>query len=41
MKYPVNFTLNGVPVEAYVKPTETLLDVIRRTLEYQKSQTGL
>ena len=40
MKYPVNFTLNGVPVEAYVKPTETLLDVIREHLNIKSPKRG-
>ena len=32
MKYPLFFTLNGVPVDALVKPTDTLLDVLREKL---------
>ena len=39
MKYPVSFFLNGMPVDAYVKPTETLLDVIRERLNI-KSPSG-
>jgi carbon-monoxide dehydrogenase small subunit len=32
MKYPLSFTLNGGPVDALVKPTDTLLDVLREKL---------
>ena len=32
MKYALSFRLNGVPVDALVKPTETLLDVLREKL---------
>ena len=32
MKYPVSFILNGMPTELLVKPTETLLDVLRERL---------
>jgi len=32
MKYPLSFTLNGFPVDALVKPTDTLLDVLRERL---------
>ncbi len=32
MKYPLSFTLNGFPVDALVKPTDTLLDVLREKL---------
>lgn len=32
MKYPLFFTLNGFPVDALVKPTDTLLDVLREKL---------
>jgi carbon-monoxide dehydrogenase small subunit len=32
MKYPLSFTLNGFLVDALVKPTDTLLDVLREKL---------
>ena len=32
MKYPFSFILNGMPTELLVKPTETLLDVLRERL---------
>ncbi|HEX2769504.1 MAG TPA: (2Fe-2S)-binding protein [Geobacteraceae bacterium] len=32
MKYPLSFILNGIPAELLVKPTETLLDVLRERL---------
>ena len=32
MKYALFFTLNGFPVDALVKPTDTLLDVLREKL---------
>ena len=32
MKYALSFTLNGFPVDAPVKPTDTLLDVLREKL---------
>lgn len=32
MKYALAFTLNGFPVDALVKPTDTLLDVLREKL---------
>jgi carbon-monoxide dehydrogenase small subunit len=32
MKYPLSFTLNGFSVDALVKPTDTLLDVLREKL---------
>jgi len=32
MKYTLAFTLNGFPVDALVKPTDTLLDVLREKL---------
>ena len=32
MKQILSFTLNGSPVDVAVKPTETLLDVLREDL---------
>jgi carbon-monoxide dehydrogenase small subunit len=32
MKYPLSFILNGICVDALVKPTETLLDLLREKL---------
>ena len=32
MKYPFSFILNDIPAELLVKPTETLLDVLRERL---------
>ena len=29
MKYALSFILNGLPAEVLVKPTDTLLDVLR------------
>ena len=40
MKYPVSFVLNGMPVDAYVKPTETLLDVLREHLSVKSPKRG-
>ena len=40
MKYPVSFILNGIPVDAYVKPTETLLDVLRERLNVKSPKRG-
>ena len=40
MKYPVSFVLNGIPVDAYVKPTETLLDVLREHLNIKSPKRG-
>jgi len=40
MKYPLEFTLNGMAVEVYVKPTETLLDVLREHLKIKSPKRG-
>ncbi len=40
MKYPLSFMLNGVSVDAYVKPTETLLDVLREHLNVKSPKRG-
>jgi aerobic carbon-monoxide dehydrogenase small subunit len=40
MKYPVTFVLNGMSVDAYVKPTETLLDVLRERLGIKSPKRG-
>ena len=40
MKYPLSFTLNGFPVDALVKPTETLLDVLREKLGVLSAKRG-
>lgn len=40
MKYPVSFVLNGMPVDAYVKPTETLLDVLREHINIKSPKRG-
>ena len=40
MKYPVSFILNGIPVDAYVKPTETLLDVLRERMNIKSPKRG-
>jgi aerobic carbon-monoxide dehydrogenase small subunit len=40
MKYPVSFVLNGISVDAYVKPTETLLDVLRERMGIKSTKRG-
>jgi aerobic-type carbon monoxide dehydrogenase small subunit (CoxS/CutS family) len=40
MKYQLSFTLNGLPVDALVKPTETLLDVLRDQLQVKSPKRG-
>ncbi len=40
MKYPLSFTLNGFSVDALVKPTDTLLDVIREHLNVISPKRG-
>ncbi len=40
MKYPVSFVLNGISVDAYVKPTETLLDVLRERMGIKSPKRG-
>jgi carbon-monoxide dehydrogenase small subunit len=40
MKYPLSFLLNGVPVDAYVKATETLLDVLREHMNIKSPKRG-
>ncbi len=40
MKYPVTFILNGNTVDAYVKPTETLLDVLREHMNIKSPKRG-
>jgi carbon-monoxide dehydrogenase small subunit len=40
MKYPLSFLLNGVPVDAYVKATETLLDVLRERMNIKSPKRG-
>jgi carbon-monoxide dehydrogenase small subunit len=40
MKYPLSFVLNGVPMDALVKPTETLLDVLREKLGVTSPKRG-
>ncbi len=40
MKYPLSFTLNGFPVDALVKPTDTLLDVLREKLGVMSVKRG-
>ncbi len=40
MKYTFSFTLNGFPVEVLVKPTETLLDVLRDQLNVKSPKRG-
>jgi len=40
MKYPVSFILNGISVDAYVKPTETLLDVLREGMNVKSPKRG-
>lgn len=40
MKYPLSFTLNGYPVDVMVKPTDTLLDVLREVLHVTGPKRG-
>jgi len=40
MKYSLSFTLNGFPVDVLVKPTETLLDVLREQLGVKSPKRG-
>lgn len=40
MKKILSFTLNGAPVEVLVKPTDTLLDVLRETLQITGTKRG-
>jgi carbon-monoxide dehydrogenase small subunit len=40
MKYLVNFTLNGTPVELLVKPTDTLLDILKEELNTTSPKRG-
>jgi len=40
MKYTLSFILNGFPVDVLVKPTETLLDVLREKLGVVSPKRG-
>ncbi len=40
MKYPLSFQLNGSTVDVLVKPTETLLDVLRDKLSVMSPKRG-
>ena len=40
MKYPLSFTLNGFPVDVMVKPTDTLLDVLRENIHLMGTKRG-
>ena len=40
MKQILSFTLNGSPVDVVVKPTETLLDVLRERLNFTGMKRG-
>ncbi len=40
MKQVLSFTLNGSPVDVVVKPTETLLDVLREGLQFTGMKRG-
>jgi aerobic carbon-monoxide dehydrogenase small subunit len=40
MKYPLSFILNGYPVDAMAKPTDTLLDVLRDKLNILSAKRG-
>jgi aerobic carbon-monoxide dehydrogenase small subunit len=40
MKYPLSFNLNGLPVDALVKATDTLLDVLREKLSVVSPKRG-
>lgn len=40
MKYTLSFTLNGLPVDVLVKPTDTLLDVLRERVNVKSPKRG-
>jgi aerobic carbon-monoxide dehydrogenase small subunit len=40
MRYPLNFQLNGLPVETIAKATDTLLDVLREKLGVVSPKRG-
>ncbi len=40
MKYTLSFMLNGSPVDVLVKPTDTLLDVLREQLHVKSPKRG-
>jgi carbon-monoxide dehydrogenase small subunit len=40
MKYPLSFTLNGSSIEVLVKPTDTLLDLLREQLRVMSPKRG-
>jgi carbon-monoxide dehydrogenase small subunit len=40
MKYALSFILNGLPVDVLVKPTDTLLDVLREKLGVVSPKRG-
>lgn len=40
MKYVLSFNLNGLPVDTLVKPTDTLLDVLREKLNVVSAKRG-
>lgn len=40
MKYTLSFMLNGSPVDVLVKPTDTLLDVLREQLHVMSPKRG-
>ena len=40
MKYALSFSLNGFPVDVMVKPTDTLLDVLRDQLHVMSPKRG-
>jgi carbon-monoxide dehydrogenase small subunit len=40
MKYTLSFTLNDLPVDVLVKPTDTLLDVLRDKLNVKSPKRG-
>lgn len=40
MKYTLPFTLNGCPVDVLVKPTDTLLDILREKLHVLSPKRG-
>lgn len=40
MKYTLSFTVNGLPVDVMVKPTDTLLDVLRDQLHVMSPKRG-
>ena len=40
MKYVLTFTVNGLPAEALVSPTDTLLDVLRNQLGITSPKRG-